>query len=512
MQYVNSSFILTFLISIWDEITLIFKNSRGYQFCRYLADVFKSSFIYRFFAADSRVAAAFQHSLVKRWAEFALNAIPNALSTLAGRIGGVEHSRLLRLFSWLSRFIPQLIGLGILLIFIIPQGRWNNYYSLLLALGALMLYYLGGIKDRGRRLTLEDIGAYPSLFFALLTLSFFWSLTGALSLRFLAFALTCAIITLVFVNSAQKENALLIVLGCVALGLLICSLYGLYQSYVGVMENASYTDLSINAGMPGRIFSFFGNPNIFANLLVMFAPLMLSLVFYAPRLSLKLIFLAAFGAASLALLLTFSRGGWLAFVFALFVLVLLLSPRWAPLLVMAGLAALPFLPATILNRLLTIFNFADSSASARMYIYNAALSLIGGNPVFGVGLGAAPVQYYVKSNGIFHGKFTFVHTHNLFLQIWAEAGVLAMVLYVLMLFYVFRAGLRALKGNISPLLKGALAGCMASLAGSAFFGLTDYPWAHPRVMVLYWFLFALTLTAVKLAKSADKYQPQKGIE
>ena len=39
--------------------------------------------------------------------------------------------------------------------------------------------------------------------------------------------------------------------------------------------NPSYVDLKVNAGMPGRVFSIFDNPNTFAQVLLLLLPLVL---------------------------------------------------------------------------------------------------------------------------------------------------------------------------------------------------------------------------------------------
>ena len=61
---------------------------------------------------------------------------------------------------------------------------------------------------------------------------------------------------------------------------LVSSLYGVYQRIQGVEVNESYVDLEVNAGMPGRVESYFDNPNTFAEVLILLLPLVLALVFY----------------------------------------------------------------------------------------------------------------------------------------------------------------------------------------------------------------------------------------
>lgn len=45
-------------------------------------------------------------------------------------------------------------------------------------------------------------------------------------------------------------------------------------------------------------------------------------------------------------------------------------------------------------------------------------------------------------------------------------------------------------------------GGAASMAGILVCGIADYIWNYPRVMVVFWFVFAVMLSGVKLAKKS----------
>ena len=55
------------------------------------------------------------------------------------------------------------------------------------------------------------------------------------------------------------------------------------------------------------------------------------------------------------------------------------------------------------------------------------------------------------------------------------------------------------KGSIA--LRGVAAGSAAGIIGALVFGLTDYIWSYPRIMLLYWLLFGVMLAAVRLCGS-----------
>jgi len=395
-----------------------------------------------------------------------------------------------------SALSVPLLGLTLCALFAVPYKSWNNYYALYMSAAVIILLFLS--KDRW--LSLGDIGCWP-IVFALITFgSAFWSRDRAESLRFFVFALICVFIVIACVNALNSEKRLMAIMLFLALGLLICCVYGLYQNMQGIDPNPHYTDLTANADMPGRVYSFFDNPNSFANIPVLFSPLMLALVIFSPRLWHKLLFLFIFAIASACLIMTYTRGAWLAWVLSLFVLVLMWKPKLAPWLLVIGLACLPLLPAAILDRLVTIF-VADSSMKSRGPIYMAMLRLVKRNAALGVGLGSTTLRKVVVGDHFYTGAAYFVHGHNLPLQIWGESGILALVSWFLAMFFpikkALRAGARQADGN-SALARGVAAGAVSGLIGSIIFGLTDYIWSYPRIMMMYWFLFGIMLAAVRL--------------
>ena len=115
---------------------------------------------------------------------------------------------------------------------------------------------------------------------------------------------------------------------------------------------------------------------------------------------------------------------------AMAVAVFLWKPKLIPLFVAGCLLAVPLLPSSILNRILTITNTSDTSTSGRIPLYQAALATIRKSPVTGAGLGIDAVQQFIKDNNLYHAKAPFVHAHNIYLQVWIETGLLGVVSFV----------------------------------------------------------------------------------
>jgi O-antigen ligase len=135
-----------------------------------------------------------------------------------------------------------------------------------------------------------------------------------------------------------------------------------------------------------------------------------------------------------AIVVTFSRGGFLALAVVSFFLVRKLG-RNRRLSTTAGfvLAVVFFFaiaPGDYAGRLSTIFNTASDltgSASQRNQVLKRSILVTARYPLFGVGIG----NFHYKS-------FQELGTHNAYTQVGSEMGVAAMVVYIMFLVYPFK--------------------------------------------------------------------------
>ena len=109
--------------------------------------------------------------------------------------------------------------------------------------------------------------------------------------------------------------------------------------------------------------------------------------------------------------------------------------------VLASLAVIfPFVaPQEVLERLQTIGDSKEASVNARYTAWGVAFEMIEDNPVWGVGLRNFQSRYLDYAEVIpGRGTTTYV-AHNSYLQIWAESGSLAFLVYLAMIGSVFFA-------------------------------------------------------------------------
>lgn len=391
----------------------------------------------------------------------------------------------------------------IMALWVIPFTYWNNAYSLMGFALLLVLFYAGAMRHREYRLDVKSIGFYPVLLFGAIFLAVAFSCAPSLSMRFLFYHVSAALCVLVTVSAVRSSDDLKRLAAGGGVCVLVSSLYGIYQRIQGVEVNKSYVDVKLNAGMPGRVESFFDNPNTFAEVLILLLPLVLALILCSRHPLAKLLTCGVFAVGVAALGMTYSRASWVGMACAMVVMVFLWKPKLIPAFAVLCVLAVPLLPDTIWNRILTIGNPADSSTASRVPLYEAALEVIKKSPLSGAGLGTAATQTYIADNNLYHGDAPFVHAHNFYLEVWIEAGILGIVGFVGGMLWNIKQAAHIVRHYPDSTARTITCAAASALCGAMVCGLADYLWNYPRVMCIFWFVFAMALAGVKLCREEN---------
>jgi O-antigen ligase len=258
-----------------------------------------------------------------------------------------------------------------------------------------------------------------------------------------------------------------------------------------------------------RAYGAFGQPNPYAGYLGLVAPLAISLALWAwtgpPRapMSLRLALPAAAAVISLGLLVSWSRGAWLAFGAAAAVVVLAHTRRAAPAVIMlAGLAALALavfgvadlLPAALVSRLADLREYvglvdvartevtdANFSVLERIAHWQAALGMWRDHLWLGVGVGNYAVAY--AGYNLPRWYEALGHAHNVYLNFAAEAGLLGLLAYLwLWLASLWQAGRTAASDQRLAAAVGA--GVLGALVHATVHNLFDNLWVQHIYLTL----------------------------
>lgn len=159
-------------------------------------------------------------------------------------------------------------------------------------------------------------------------------------------------------------------------------------------------------------------------------------------------------ALGLAILLTGSRGAWVslaaAFGFTWFLsrekLVKLRSAMAVVIAVVFGIAGLRHagvLDEWLFLRMVTVFDIeATHGGSGRMNIWAVGWEMVKANPLIGVGLENFPVRFedYIDAAGLWgaYGVYSGRDPHSIFLSVQAELGIIGLVIFLTLLWAIFR--------------------------------------------------------------------------
>lgn len=493
----------SFLYHLWFMLLVSWKESRTCRLCRAVGDWFErqigESAILSWLCREGCVGRAWPESVLCRvltavvnfpgwvlhrlYCAFALTFEDSFFARLAFRLG--DETAIAQ--SWL-----------IMLLWVIPFSHWNNAYSLLGFAALLVLFHAGAMHRADFRLDLAHLGFYPLVLFGAVVLGAFGSYVPSLSMRFLGYHISAALCVLLTVSAVQREEEVKRLAAGGAVCVAVSAVYGVYQRIQGVEVNLSYVDVNVNPDMPGRVYSFFDNPNTFAEVLILLLPVVLALALCSKHLVGKAAALGVFAVGVAALGMTYSRASWVGIACAMVVMVVLWRPRLIPLFAVACVVAVPLLPSTIFHRILTITNTADTSTNSRFPLYEAAFAVIRKSPVSGAGLGTAATQKFIRDYNLYHAKAPFVHAHNFYLEVWLEAGLLGVSGLVASLLWGIRKTADAAGRCENSAARTIACGAASAMCGMMVCGLADYPWNYPRVMCIFWFVFALALAGTKV--------------
>ncbi|MDR2502525.1 MAG: O-antigen ligase family protein [Oscillospiraceae bacterium] len=344
-----------------------------------------------------------------------------------------------------------------------------------------------------RKITPHPANKYILLYIFVYAASIFTSVTVSGSLQ--GGALMCFFtFAAIIVQSAvrTRRDVTLAVTALIGGGLLVAA-YGVYQYVFGASAAYAWQDPDMFGGMV-RIYSTLDNPNVLAEYLLLVIPFCGAGLIASKTMRGRLFCLASLGACALAMVLTFSRGGWLGLIFAAAVFLLMIDRRFV-FLGIAGLAALYFLlPPAVLERFASIGNLEDGSTSYRVFIWMGTISALREYWFVGFGPGTAAFNRVYPKYA--YNSIVAPHSHNLFLQIVCDSGITALVLMLLLLFSVLRRLAASLRrdGRASDraLRMYRIAG-ISAICGFAVQSMTDYSFYNYRVALMFWAVVGLSM-------------------
>ncbi len=425
--------------------------------------------------------------------------------TFIGRLRSWRQS------SWLIQWSEALAAMLVSLVFALAPFVSNELIGVLLFAGAAfwVLLTLSDAAGQAQRdaPTLTPIHLLVLLYWGIATVATALSpvkiaaLSGwmKLTLYLLMFALAARIL-----RSPRIRSWLITLYLHVAL---IVSVYGLQQWFFGAAALATWVDPQSTMTKTTRVYSYLGNPNLLAGYLIPAVVLSLVAVFAWQRWVPKALALTMFVVNTACLVLTFSRGGWIGLLVALFALLLLLvyqlsvqlPPFWRTwsLPILVGSVSLILVLAVLFvqpvsDRFFSIFaGRGDSSNNFRINVWAAVIEMIQDRPFLGIGPGNTAFN---KIYPLYQRpRYNALSAYSFLLEVAVETGLIGLACFVWLLIVIFNTGLvqlrrlRQMGSREAMWLIGAIASLLGILAHNTF----DTVLYRPEVNTLWWLMVAL---------------------
>jgi len=396
-----------------------------------------------------------------------------------------------------------------------------------LVLLALMFWGLKMISSEEIKFTSTSLN-FPILsFIAICVLSLIWSNSFFVSLKELPLFLAGPLLYFIITNNINDERQISRVLNVL---LIVGGLFGIY----GILQY-NKIDFSFWIRNIGRqqVFGLFGNVNYFAEYLIVPLPIAVSIFFASRNKFKKILLLIGILAMGGSLILTFTRGSYLAvgisliFMFFLYLIVrgknFLKENKRIFILILITILVVTFLfafpnplnkPGTVISKIkgrISITQFSrGSSLKRRIAIWKFTALMIKDHPLVGSGIGNYKynsLTYQAKffeqgQNRSLYPYGFATKAHNEYLQLGAEMGTIGLGIFIWLIISYFSYGLKILKKIKDKYRQGIIIGLMGAVIVVLVDGIFGFPLHLPATIILFWLALGFT-EAVGLKEEVD---------
>ncbi len=487
-------------------------NSRVFAaicaFCLPFSRAAEHSVVLRALGRDSRLERMYAGSLIAKLLKLIFDIIiyvpkrilgvftPYATSSTIVR--SVQGSAIMKL--------PFMLGAFAFLMFVMPHSLWSNSYALLGTVGLFGLYLLS-VSLNAREIVYPSQLGLPFLLFVMSCLiSLLFTRSFSDSFRVLLFFASAFLLHYLMRAIITDVKSLRTVLGFLYLALIVTAFYACIQAIIGVEIDVTLTDIENNVGVPGRVYSTLDNPNNFAEYIIIFTPLAAAFAMNVKRPFLRLCACSLLVLPLLAMVLTYSRAAWFALLLAAVVFIFFANKKILPIFFLAALLAIPFLPESVVVRILSIFYGNDTSMAHRLYLWQGIEMLLKDNFHWLTGIGMGPETFaevypsyvrYGAEEGVFHSQMQY-------LEVILELGLLGGISFIWMLCRDIKDSTLTYYRESEPLVKLAAAASCASLIGLLLSFAVEYVWYYPRILFAFFILTGILSAVVSISKAKSK--------
>lgn len=376
-------------------------------------------------------------------------------------------------------------------IFLIYSDWWNNLYA---AAAAVVLFVFLIYKDKNKTLKPSKIDFFMVLFLISMVLGIFAARDKTDAIRIAIIAVSALLFHLCTASALDSDKKVSDFVKIISFVIFVTAVVAICQRIAGIEVDPEFVDVANNEGMPGRVFSTMENPNNYAELLVLFMPFMYALFVNETKKPMKVLWFVVTAVTFVALAMTYSRSCYVAAVIATVVFLLIYDYKLILPMIIIACLAVPFLPETIFNRILTIGSLSDSSNSYRLYIWEVCVNLVRNYGISGLGIGP-------EAFGIFYRPIAYQnaikapHSHMLYIELILEYGIIGFIGFMGYYIRLIRNGFKSVK-TADKSQKAYLGAGVGALLGISFVCMAEYIWFYPRDMFAHFIVMGILAAVI----------------
>ncbi len=391
-------------------------------------------------------------------------------------------------------------------------------FNILVIIG-LMFWKLKMVNKEEVKITRTPLNLPVLAFMVICPLSLLWSNSPMVSLLELPLFLAGPILYFIVVNNIKDDDQINRLLTPLLIISSVLGIYGIFQ-YNGI----DFSFWKANIGRQ-QVFGLFGNVNYFAEYMIIPLPLTISLFFATQKRTYKILLLVGILAMGGSIILTLTRGSYLAIgISSIFMFLLYLTSRGkgfvkehkkififilALIILVTFFFALPNplnKPGTAISKIKSRISISqltkDYSLRRRFATWKFTTMIIKDYPILGSGLGTFKYNSLnYQANFFDQGENRSLYpygiadkAHNEYLQLGAEIGILGLGIFLWIVITYFNYGIKLLKRIEDKYKQGIIIGLMGGIVAVLIDAIFGFPLHLPATLVLFWLFIGLIVS------------------
>ena len=296
------------------------------------------------------------------------------------------------------------------------------------------------------------------------------------------------ILFLVVVSAITTTRQMKILLGLMCLSVLV-----LDRSFVGTMSGRDMSAFSYDMRDAGAMG--YAGENGMGAFAAQFSILLVAFFFSARKIWLKLAIFGVLAYSMLALMYSFSRGAYLGFCLGILFLGVIKYRKLLIVLALFLCAWQSVVPPAVQERVMMTRSAGgeiESSAAERLGLWEEAMRIFEGDPVFGMGFNTYGSSEHLGS---------YRDTHNMYVKVLVETGLVGLAVFLAMFWKMYKQGHLLMRDEGDPFLSSmglGFAALMVTLAIANFFG---DRWTYLQISGYTWTLLAFVVRGRMIAET-----------